>query len=46
MIQQISGGQPALLTTGQRHMLAVAARIATDHYRPLIDYVNSLKEAK
>jgi hypothetical protein len=46
MIEQISGGQPTLLTAGQRHMLTVAARIAEEHYKPLIDYVSSIKEGK
>lgn len=46
MIQEISGGEPQLLTGGQVHMLTVAARIASEHYKPLIDYVSSLKEGK
>jgi hypothetical protein len=46
MIQGISGGEPQLLTGGQLHMLTVAARIASEHYKPLIDYVSSMKEGK
>ena len=46
MVQEISGGEPHLLTGGQLHMLAVAARIASEHYKPLIDYVSSMKEGK
>jgi len=46
MIQEISGGEPQLLTGGQLHMLTVAARIASKHYQPLVDYITSLKEAK
>lgn len=46
MIQEISGGEPQLLTGGQLHMLTVAARIASEHYKPLIDYVSSMKEVK
>lgn len=46
MIQEISGGEPQLLTGGQLHMLTAAARIASKHYQPLVDYITSLKEAK
>jgi hypothetical protein len=46
MIEEISGGQPTMLTAGQRHMLSVAARISEEHYKPLIEYVSSMKEDK
>jgi len=46
MIEEISGGQPSLLTAGQLHMLNVAARVSVEHYRPLVDYVKTLKGEK
>ena len=46
MIEEISGGQPSLLTAGQLHMLNVAARVSVEHYRPLVDYVKTLKREK